>query len=354
MVSNSEASMLNYCELVSDMNGLKYKTSVPYEKNSTTKSYKDVIDSPTYPKFRVASNTDGRTLESWIMSDSVNFGLIGRYLTEYELAHANSVQGTITSSLMMDIGGNHGTYAFYGATLNQSVHVFEILPVYWAVIKETIRINENLGKKITLHQCGIGDKRGVWKVLPQEGLTRLDFLPDAMVKEHFYSNPNELPSVVSKHNFPVVPVYPLDDFVFRKVSLIKIDVEGFEIRVLKGADRAIAVFGVGALLVEIASNRWSWSNITIDEGISVLEHVTLAGNYSSYIIARNEPSCPASKISKVNSLIHVKNVLMMNMKNGRVEPAPEIYKIIEWEPIMKLMKTNDWSCNFWLEKEFWT
>ncbi|CAF4590584.1 unnamed protein product, partial [Rotaria magnacalcarata] len=95
---------------------------------------KDVIDSPTYPKFRVASNTDAATLKSYIQNDEVNFGIIGRYLTDYESDNRHSGQGT---SMMIDAGGNHGTYALYGAALNQSVHIFEVLPKYWIVIEES-------------------------------------------------------------------------------------------------------------------------------------------------------------------------------------------------------------------------
>ena len=42
----------------------------------------------------------------------------------------------------------------------------------------------------------------------------------------------------------------------------------------------------------------------------------------------------------------------MNMKNGHIEPVPQIYEINQWEPIIKIMAINDWSGSFWLEKMF--
>jgi hypothetical protein len=109
--------------------------------------------------------------------------------------------------------------------------------------------------------------------------------------------------------------------------------------------------GVGAILIEIASNRWSWNNITLDEGISLLEQITSMGNYSSYIITRNDESCPRSKISKINDLIEIRNLSMINMQNGKFEIAPQIFRLNEWTTIIVNMKNNDWSCNFWLESD---
>ncbi len=143
----------------------------------------------------------------------------------------------------------------------------------------------------------------------------------------------------------------MDDFVFQKVSVMKIDVEGFEIRTLKGTSQLIRGLGVGALLIKIAPNRWSWNNITMNEGISILEQVTLTGNYLSYIITRNDASCPISKISKINSLIDIKNLSMINMQNGKLAIAPQIFRLNEWTTIIVNMKNNDWSCNFWLESD---
>jgi hypothetical protein len=130
---------------------------------------------------------------------------------------------------------------------------------------------------------------------------------------------------------------------------MKIDVEGFEIRALKGAFRAIQFFGVGAILIEITPFRWSWNNVRTEEGISVLEYVTSIGHYLSYIIARNDALCPVSKISNITGMIEIKNLTMMNMTDGHLEIAPQIYQFIGWTTIIIHMKHNDWGCNFWLE-----
>ncbi|CAF1989131.1 unnamed protein product [Rotaria magnacalcarata] len=337
MVSYSEKTAFDYCKSLTEKNKVKFKKDFIEEQNMKKNIIKDIIDSPTYPKFRVASYTDAATLKSYIQNDEVNFGIIGRYLTAYESDNRHLGQGT---SMMIDAGGNHGTYALYGAALNQSVHIFEVLPKYWIVIEESLRINAHFQKMIYLHKFGVSDQYGVWSVLPGDGLTRLDFMKSG-----------GLPANPSQNSLLKIASHPLDSFIFQKVSVMKIDVEGFEIRALKGASRAIRLFGIGAILIEIASNRWAWNNITINEGISVLEQVTSIGNYTSYIIARKDTSCPESKISTLSNVKEVKNLLLINMQNGTLENAPQIYRLMNWEPIITEMKTYDWSCNFWLESD---
>jgi FkbM family methyltransferase len=258
-------------------------------------------------------------------------------LIEYESAHGHQLPGT---HLMVDAGGNHGTYALYSAALNQSVLVFEILSDYWIIIQESIRINPKFNERMILYPFGVSDEYQEWKILSQAETSRLDFMKSKISKTH---------DEKSWNNLTIAHAYPLDDFIFQKVSVMKIDVEGFEIRALKGAIEIIRHWGVGAILIEIVPKRWSWNNITIEEGISVLEQVTSIGNYVSYVIARNDESCPVSQISKLNGIIETKTLSMINMQNGIYEVAPQIFRLTEWSTIMMHMKGNDWSCNFWLE-----
>jgi FkbM family methyltransferase len=347
MIDNSETEALAYCEAVTQPNRLHTENILTEEQNVKKKLIQAVINSPTYPTFLVASNTNSETIKLWMESDYVNFGIIGRYLMEYESSSGIPSKGT---NVMIDAGGNHGTYGLYAASLNQSVHIFEVLPDYVHLIQESIRLNVNIGKMISLHPSGVSDVYGVLKVLPQEGLTRLEFVESETLEKHTREIVQNQALTILQRDVKLTKVYALDDFIFRKVSLMKVDVEGFEIRALKGATRAIGVFGVGAILIEIASNRWHRNNITVDEGISVLEHVTSIGHYVPHIIARNDVECPVSKISEINNLVEVKNLSMIDMQKGSLRFAPQIYLINEWSTIILPMTRNDWSCNFWLEK----
>ena len=118
------------------------------------------------------------------------------------------------------------------------------------------------------------------------------------------------------------------------------DVEGFEIRALRGALRAIGLSGVGAILVEIASYRRIYNNITIIEGISLLEHVTSLGHYSAYIIARNDFACPRINVSNIDGMIEVKTLTLMNMSDGQLQFASEIYQFLIWKNMITSMLDN--------------
>ena len=332
-----EAAALNYCERLSEVNKIAFGKEKGNQQNLKQKVIKTVINSPTYPTFLVASNARSEAIRSWITNDIVNFGLVGRYLIEYESAYGNQPAG---AHLMVDAGGNHATYALYSASLNQSVLVFEVLLHYWILIEESIRLNSNLSERITLYPFGVGDENRLWKIIPGEGQTRLEFIESKMLSTDNQKLSNDLATIRT---------YRLDEFIFQKISLMKIDVEGFEIGALKGVVRAIRTFGIGAILIEIAPNRWIWNNNTVNEGIFVLEQVTSIGYYLSYVIARNDNSCPASQISKLNGVVSTKNLWMINQQNGKYEVAPQIFRITEWMTIVVHMKNNGWSCNFWLE-----
>ena len=76
MVSYRERAASNYCRSASETNKFlaeKIQTINEYPKE---KVIRDVIDSSTYPKYRVASNAKSESLNLWIKSDYVHIGLI--------------------------------------------------------------------------------------------------------------------------------------------------------------------------------------------------------------------------------------------------------------------------------------
>ena len=335
MISYREKKNLEYFKDLIDRKKVEYEKELIEKEEIKSKVIKDVLQSPTYPTFQIVSNTIRQNLKDWIDYDFIHYGLIGRYLTDYNLINRNSGQ---VQSLMIDAGGNHGMYSLYSLMFNQTVFVFEILPKYWIVIQESIRINPNIKNRIILHKYGVSDQYYRWNVLPDDGTTRLIYPETDQVLQG------------SANQSSMIEAYPLDRFIFQRVSVMKIDVEGFEIHALKGASRAIRFFGVGAILIEIVPSRWFLNNITITEGISILDSVTLIGHYSNYIIPRYDLICPLLNISNIEGIIPIQNLTMMNMKDGHVEFAPFIYQFFVWKNIIIAMDQHQWGCNFWLER----
>lgn len=327
LVSAAEHNAVKYCQTI-----LQRKQNNNNVTDSQRTLIKDLIDSPTLPSFRLASTTEGKNLHQWIDADRILFGLIGRFLRDYELVYPQSRPGM---NMMIDAGGNHGTYAFYAATLNQSVQIFEVLPKYCFIIEESIRINSQWNRTILFHRFGVSDRFGTWRILPDDGTTRLDYLPS--------TNGTDL--------FATIRTAPLDEFIFQRVSLLKIDVEGFEIRALQGAHRALQFFGVGAILIEIAPARWIWNNITVEQGISELNNITRIGQFSTYLIARNDAACSNEIFSTFEGFVERRNLSMLSMSTGQLVFAPQVYQFFNWTSVIRTMNEKRWDCNFWLESD---
>lgn len=125
----------------------------------------------------------------------------------------------------IDVGGNTGLYAFYLSRLARKVHVFEPNPV---CLGEMARIKR---RNMVIHELALSDHRGeaVMRFDPEntgigtiERTNRLD------------QNPG-IRTVVERN----VKICPLDDLGLVDISFMKIDVEGHEPSVLRGALRLL-------------------------------------------------------------------------------------------------------------------
>eukprot|EP00979_Chaetoceros_neogracilis_P000155 scaffold48_cov258-Chaetoceros_neogracile.AAC.2 len=129
------------------------------------------------------------------------------------------------------------------------------------------------------------------------------------------------------------------------VAFVKLDVEGFEIAVLKGAQNSLFRKGsknVGAMLMEVGPDRWNRAGIEIGEGIE--EMVKLSSHfYETNLIVRpsgapHAKTCPVSLATK-----------MLKDKNPRNIKNHVIYKVSikEIGPLVEEMNANNFDCNFW-------
>jgi FkbM family methyltransferase len=122
----------------------------------------------------------------------------------------------------LDIGANSGYYSFYFQDTFESVDAFEPL-------SEVTRELESVkSPRVSIHNVALSDRGG----------TQIFYLPmddDGEVVTGLASlEPRE--GECSKRD---VPIKRLDDYGFTDVDLIKIDVEGHELKVLIGAEETI-------------------------------------------------------------------------------------------------------------------
>jgi len=132
--------------------------------------------------------------------------------------------------IFIDIGANIGYLSAIGASLvgkEGQVHSFEPVLQSFQRLKKITEMNPDY--KIILNNCALGDKSGV---------TKMDFAKPPHSSGSTLI-PNSLNTNISKESINV-PVIRLDNYIkekkLNKISLIKIDVEGFEFPVLKGLE----------------------------------------------------------------------------------------------------------------------
>ncbi|HTX42290.1 MAG TPA: FkbM family methyltransferase [Acidobacteriaceae bacterium] len=150
----------------------------------------------------------------------------------------------------VDVGGNAGQYAYYLSRLTRAVHVFEPNPICLAQLARVRRGN------MIVHDVALSDHHGeaTMRFDPNntgvgtiEGANRLD------------RNPG-ITSVVERR----VKICPLDDLHLENVAFIKIDVEGHEPSVLRGAVNLIGR-DKPVLLIEIERRHNSVAFNQVDD-----------------------------------------------------------------------------------------
>jgi FkbM family methyltransferase len=118
---------------------------------------------------------------------------------------------------VIDVGANFGLYSYYLSGLGKSVEAFEPLPG----CADSIRAYGS--KQIRVHNVALSSAPGKLRL----------FTP--IIKGVPYPGNSSFTPVKGSHCFCDVPVRSLDEYAFEDVCLLKIDVEGHELEVLKGA-----------------------------------------------------------------------------------------------------------------------
>ncbi len=139
------------------------------------------------------------------------------------------------NDLFADIGANIGSYTVLASANARSNTVcVEPIPATWLRLKHNIAVND-IESKVTAHNCGVGEQRSQLLFTKSN-----DSLNHVVTK----TDPEE-PSIT-------VDVYCLDElFSGQKPLLMKIDVEGFELAALRGADSILKSGELKCLIVEL-------------------------------------------------------------------------------------------------------
>lgn len=124
--------------------------------------------------------------------------------------------------LAVDVGGNRGSYTYVLSQLCRRVVTFEPIPDCAEVLMSWAE-----GRNVEIHECGLGDHE-------DELLLHLPRVNGTLVTTRASLARSDSDGV----NLPV-HIKTLDQFCLTDVGFIKIDVEGFEMSTLKGAENTL-------------------------------------------------------------------------------------------------------------------
>jgi FkbM family methyltransferase len=162
------------------------------------------------------------------------------------------------SKIIFDVGGNFGETALFMAKFAPSdaiIHVFEPDSYCFEKLKKNMSMNKF--HNIILHNFGFGAEPGMYYLKSDNEHNR------GGNKIH-----------LNKDISPNVTIKRIDDFVkemnIQRVDLIKIDVEGFEYHVLRGAEHTIKNYKP-TLFIELNDKNLQYQGISPEELIVFLE-----------------------------------------------------------------------------------
>jgi len=238
-----------------------------------------------YAKWQVGSRlVPGRVLVNWV--DGVKFiagpgehGLTGNVysgLHEFD-DMAYVLHALDANDWFADVGANAGSYTLLACGVaGAKGYAFEPVPDTYRKLILNLAVNDLLKQVRPLNQ-GVGAERGVLRFTSGLDCTN-HVLAEGEVDERAVE----------------VPVATLDDSIEQVPSMMKIDVEGYETMVLRGASKTLADPRLNSVLIELngAGERYGFSEDAIasmlaETGFQAMKYDPMRRELSPLGAARN-------------------------------------------------------------------
>jgi FkbM family methyltransferase len=184
----------------------------------------------------------------------------------------NFIKNNYKGGIIIDVGANMGLYSlFFSDGLGAKVIAFEPMP----------EIFEKLKRNISLNECSV--------IAEQMALDEKDGLSDLWIPENFKKDSGRSTIIREKSYFfeytrsLSVKTTTLDNYCEKnnlgKIGLVKIDAEGAEIPILRGAGKTMEKWGP-AIYFEAVENVYGNYENAINEFSRVLPGYTLYFQYN--------------------------------------------------------------------------
>ena len=152
-----------------------------------------------------------------------------------------------------DVGANAGSYTILASGVCGARSLsFEPVPATFEILKKTIELN-HLQTKVQAIPAGAGYEQGF-----------LNFTADQDTTNHV------IPVSETLSDSVIVPIVRLDEYILKSPLLIKIDVEGFETEVIRGAHQILKQDSLKAIIIELngCGNRYNFDESLIHQKLS--------------------------------------------------------------------------------------
>lgn len=183
----------------------------------------------------------------------------------------------LKNPVILDVGANIGMYSICYSKLffNSTIYSFEPVQKNYKVLLSNIKRNKI--KNISANNFGFLDKKKILKI----------GIPDSKIHSRYKKDLNDgLFSIFAKKKNINIKAFTLDDFNKKKkldkIDFIKIDVEGAEALVLKGAKKTIKKFSP---IIQLEFNELT--KILGNEEISYFREFAKKFNYKIYYLVKN-------------------------------------------------------------------
>jgi FkbM family methyltransferase len=171
--------------------------------------------------------------------------------------------------IVLDIGANLGSFTLPLAKANSHLTFHSFEPqriIYYQLCANTLINGLN---KVYCHNFGLSDKQDRFEVVVPDYANETNigaFSIDKQVRETEYECPTQGAT-------ETMVVFPLDDGQHANVRLIKIDVEGHELEVLKGAKKTLKDNNYPPIIFE----AWTWKPWYQEKRKKLFDYLTNIG-----------------------------------------------------------------------------
>lgn len=172
---------------------------------------------------------------------------------------------------VVDVGANHGLFSLEAAHAIGSrgrIFAFEPAPATRSLLERNLRCN-GLDRQVQVIALALGEGQGTARLRVHHDLTGLNTLAESDITWNHRTLPAD--EVVE------VQVTTLDDFArtrgIDRIDFLKIDVEGFELSVLRGARWLLSKRRIGWIMLEVGDVTCANAGVRPDAIIGFLDQV---------------------------------------------------------------------------------